>query len=104
MKVVKMEQKHIYFLRTGRIGFSKWGQEDIGLATELWGNAEVTRLICASGKFSEDDIKERLNREILIDVNPFMSMHLNPLPLLVEDRASSFFVPQQSVTRKLYWM
>lgn len=69
MKVIKMEQKHIYFLRTGRIGFSKWGQEDIGLATELWGNAEVTRLICASGKFSEDDIKERLNREILNDRN-----------------------------------
>lgn len=64
MKVIKMEQKHIYFLRTRRIGFSKWGQEDIGLVTELWGNAEVTRYICASGKFSGDDIKERLDREI----------------------------------------
>lgn len=53
-----------YFLKTKRIGFSKWTQSNIELAKTLWGNPEVTRYICASGKFSESDIKNRLALEI----------------------------------------
>lgn len=53
-----------YFLKTERIGFSRWETGDIGLAKLLWGNAEVTRFICASGKFTEEDIINRLNIEI----------------------------------------
>ena len=64
-----MRQRHIYFMKTKRIGFSKWGKDDLELATVLWGNAEVTRYICASGKFSKDDIEERLNTEILNEKN-----------------------------------
>ena len=64
-----MRQRHIYFMKTKQIGFSKWGQDDLELATVLWGNAEVTRYICASGKFSKDDIEERLNTEILNEKN-----------------------------------
>ena len=53
-----------YFLQTERIGFSKWRNSDIGLAKLLWGNPEVTRFICAAGKFSEKDIVDRLDREV----------------------------------------
>ena len=53
------------FLKTNRIGFSKWTHNDIELAKSLWGNPEVTRYICASGIFSMDDIENRLSTEIL---------------------------------------
>lgn len=56
-----------YFLQTERIGFSKWRNSDIGLAKLLWGNPEVTRFICAAGKFSEKDIVDRLDREVYND-------------------------------------
>lgn len=46
------------------MGFSRWTAEDIGPARLLWGDSEVTRYICASGVFSEEDITARLNREI----------------------------------------
>ncbi len=53
-----------YFLKTDRIGFSKWSAEDLPLAESLWGNPDVTRYICASGVFSADDIAARLAKEI----------------------------------------
>lgn len=59
-----MKRERNYFLKTDRIGFSKWSQGDIGLAELLWGNPEVTRFICASGKFSKEDVADRLNKEI----------------------------------------
>lgn len=57
--------KRAFFLKTDRIGFSKWIKNDTALAELLWGNSEVTRYICASGIFSADDIVNRLNVEIL---------------------------------------
>ena len=54
----------IYFLKTERIGFSKWTKEDIPLAMSLWGETDVTRYICATGKFSEQDVKSRLSLEM----------------------------------------
>ena len=53
-----------YFLKTERIGFSKWKDNDLEYAKFLWGNPEVTRYICANGIFSHEDIINRLNREI----------------------------------------
>ena len=53
-----------YFIRTERIGFSKWSVEDIALAESLWGEKAVTRLICANGKFTEREILQRLAQEI----------------------------------------
>lgn len=53
------------FLKTNRIGFSKWTHNDIELTKSLWGDPEVTRYICASGIFSMDDIENRLSTEIL---------------------------------------
>ncbi len=54
-----------FFLKTNRIGFSKWVQSDLELAKLLWGNPEVTRYICAGGVFSTDDIVDRMKLEIL---------------------------------------
>lgn len=53
-----------WFMETERIGFSKWENTDIILATKLWGDPQVTRFICAAGKFSEQEIFERLQLEI----------------------------------------
>ncbi|MDO4327399.1 MAG: GNAT family N-acetyltransferase [bacterium] len=53
-----------FFLKTNRIGFSKWSSEDMTLAQLLWGNPQVTKYICASGKFTENDIAHRLDTEI----------------------------------------
>lgn len=56
--------KRDYFLTTNRIGFSKWQEDDTDLARLLWGDPEVTKFICTSGKFSEEDIINRLHQEI----------------------------------------
>lgn len=53
-----------FFLKTKRIGFSKWTQNDIDLARGLWGNPDVTKYICANGTYGEDDIINRLSTEI----------------------------------------
>lgn len=57
-----------FFLTTERIGFSEWKEDDIKLAVLLWGEPAVTRFICASGKFSENDIVSRLQKEIDINI------------------------------------
>lgn len=56
--------KRDFFLKTKRIGFSKWTQKDMDLAELLWGNPEVTKYICANGIFRQEDILNRLNTEI----------------------------------------
>ncbi len=53
-----------YFLKTDRIGFSMWTKEDAALAFSLWGEGGVTRYLCATGRFSEQDVKKRLALEI----------------------------------------
>jgi RimJ/RimL family protein N-acetyltransferase len=53
-----------YFLKTEDLGFSEWNMLDIENAQLLWGNAEVTRYICASGRFTKQDVEERLYKEI----------------------------------------
>ncbi|SHK21605.1 Protein N-acetyltransferase, RimJ/RimL family [Anaerocolumna jejuensis DSM 15929] len=54
----------MYFLKSERIGFSKWTEKDIELARSLWGEKNVTRYLCASGTFTEEEIKTRLGLEI----------------------------------------
>jgi len=51
-----------YFLKSARIGFRCWSQADLPLARELWADIEVTRFL--GGPFSEDEIAQRLQREI----------------------------------------
>lgn len=51
-------------IETNRLIFKTWSLNDIELAYRLWGNKDVTRYICASGVFSNDDIENRLKTEI----------------------------------------
>jgi [ribosomal protein S5]-alanine N-acetyltransferase len=51
-----------YFLKSARIGFRCWSQDDLPLARELWADPEVTRFI--GGPFSDEEIAQRLEREI----------------------------------------
>ena len=53
-----------FFMETERLGFSRWTDGDAALAEVLWGDAEVTRLICASGIFTPEEIAARLKLEI----------------------------------------
>jgi ribosomal-protein-alanine N-acetyltransferase len=53
-----------YFLATKRLGFRVWSEDDFELALGLWGDPEVTKLIDARGKLSEDQVRERLSQEI----------------------------------------
>jgi [ribosomal protein S5]-alanine N-acetyltransferase len=51
-----------YFLTSARLGFRCWSQRDSALANQLWGDAEVTRLI--GGPFTPEMIRARLLGEI----------------------------------------
>jgi [ribosomal protein S5]-alanine N-acetyltransferase len=51
-----------YFLRTERLGFACWSPEDFPAARELWGDLQVTQFF--GGPFSEEEIAQRLQREI----------------------------------------
>lgn len=53
-----------FFMKTKRIGFSKWNDDDLDLAVQLWGDKEVTNFICADGVFTKQDIINRLETEI----------------------------------------
>ena len=51
-----------YFLRSERLGFRCWEEEDLPLAMELWGDAEVTAFF--GGPFSAEAVQARLTLEI----------------------------------------
>ena len=53
-----------YFLRTSRIGFRVWKEEDLHLAIGLWGDVRVTQLFDARGQLSIAQVTERLLQEI----------------------------------------
>lgn len=53
-----------FFLTTERLGFSVWNENDIFDALELWGNPEVTKFIVADGKMLEEQVHQRLKKEI----------------------------------------
>jgi hypothetical protein len=42
-----MNDEGQYFIKTDRLGFRHWREEDIDIASILWGNYEVTKLIDA---------------------------------------------------------
>ncbi|HKI79298.1 MAG TPA: GNAT family N-acetyltransferase [Ignavibacteriaceae bacterium] len=53
-----------FFLSSTRLLFRKWGIDDLYFAEKLWGNKEVTKYISANGKFSFEEISNRLKNEI----------------------------------------
>jgi len=56
-----------YFLKTSRLGFRQWCDDDLSIAIELWGDYEVTKFFDARGKWSRDEVQERLAKEIRRD-------------------------------------
>ncbi len=53
-----------YFLKSKRLGFRTWSNDDLDLAFGLWGDFEVTKLFDGRGPFSRTQVKNRLNQEI----------------------------------------
>ena len=53
-----------FFLKSARIGFSIWNENDMSDALELWGNPEVTKFIVVEGNMSEKQVRQRLRKEI----------------------------------------
>lgn len=56
-----------YFLRTRRLGFRRWRDDDLELALGLWGDPKVTQLIDARGTLTPEQVRERLDQEIAND-------------------------------------
>lgn len=62
-----MESDHTtnaYFLRSRRLGFRPWREEDLPLAIGLWGDPEVMRFIDTRYRLSDDEVKEILQKYI----------------------------------------
>jgi RimJ/RimL family protein N-acetyltransferase len=53
-----------YFLTTERLGVRCWSLEDMPLALMLWGDPKVTQFIDSRGQFTEDQVRDRLLKEI----------------------------------------
>lgn len=51
-----------YFLRSQRLGFRLWSEDDLPLALTLWGDVQVSRFL--GGPFSPEYIRARLASEI----------------------------------------
>ncbi len=61
--IVALKPKE-YFLTTDRCGFAHWTEDDLPSAYLLWGDADVTKYITASGVFTAQEINTRLQTEI----------------------------------------
>ncbi len=64
MKHAEEAKARTYFMKTERVGFSHWETGDTVFARSLWGDPEVTKYICATGVFSEEEVVKRLALEI----------------------------------------
>ncbi|CAM3517635.1 GNAT family N-acetyltransferase [Parendozoicomonas haliclonae] len=53
-----------YILCSERLGFRHWQTTDLPLAMALWGDYQVTRYFDSRGALSEEQVKERLLKEI----------------------------------------
>ena len=72
-----------YFLRTARIGFRVWKEEDLHLAVGLWGDVKVSQFFDARGQLSTAQVTERLLQEI--DTERLHSIQYWPIFLLKGD-------------------
>ena len=53
-----------FFLESDRMGWRRWTKSDYHLALSLWGNPEVTQLFHSRGGLSDEEVVERLDKEI----------------------------------------
>ncbi len=51
-----------YFLKSKRVGFRFWNENDLDLAFEIWGDSEVSKFV--GGPFSKEQVRARLQKEI----------------------------------------
>ncbi len=51
-------------MRTARLGFGHWSDGDWTLALSLWGDPAVTRYTAVGGVLSQEQIRDRLDREL----------------------------------------
>ncbi len=65
--VKTMKKCEKYFIKTGRLGFRKWREDDLVIAKKLWGDYEVTKFFDARDKLSQNEIQERLAKEIITE-------------------------------------
>jgi [ribosomal protein S5]-alanine N-acetyltransferase len=54
-----------YFLISERLGFSHWKEDDLSFATRLWGDPEVTRFLVSNGKMALEEVRGRLELEMV---------------------------------------
>jgi RimJ/RimL family protein N-acetyltransferase len=64
-QLIAMNKWEQYFIKTSRLGFRKWHEDDLGIAIELWGDYEVTKFFDARGKLFRKEVQERLTKEIM---------------------------------------
>jgi ribosomal-protein-alanine N-acetyltransferase len=60
-----MSKSKKYFLKTRRLGFRQWREDDLGIATGLWGDYEVTKFFDARGQLSQEEVQKCLAKEIM---------------------------------------
>jgi RimJ/RimL family protein N-acetyltransferase len=53
-----------FFLKSDRLCFRVWHKNDLDLAVGLWGDHNVTRLFDSRGPLSDEQVKNRLYKEI----------------------------------------
>jgi RimJ/RimL family protein N-acetyltransferase len=56
-----------YFLKSSRLGFRLWREDDLSIAVKLWGDYEVTKYFDARGKWTRDEVRNRLAEEIRLE-------------------------------------
>jgi RimJ/RimL family protein N-acetyltransferase len=61
-----MHNTETYFMKTSRLGFRLWREDDQDIVIDLWGDYEVTKYFDARGKWSRDEVRERLATEIMM--------------------------------------
>lgn len=59
-----MDKSEQYLIKTTRLGFRQWREDDLNHAIGLWGDYEVTKYFDMRGKLSNDEVQERLAKEI----------------------------------------
>jgi hypothetical protein len=57
-----MHETADHFLRTPRLGFRCWTEDDLLLALALWGDPAVTKFV--GGPFSKSEVRAKLGREL----------------------------------------
>jgi len=70
-----------YFLKSRRLGFRCWSQDDLPLARDLWGDLEVTKFF--GGPFPDGEIQRRLQVEL--ERAAVHNLQYWPIHLLAED-------------------